>query len=63
MTIGSTVGSYIPYSWGEVSIVSFSGLVCGSIGAILGILYGYKKTHPKAVTMATQINDPDDDII
>ena len=63
MTIGSSVGSYLPYAWGEVSIISFSGLVCGSIGAILGILYGYKKTHPKDAVVTNQTTDSDDDII
>ena len=62
MAIGSTVGSYIPYAWGEISIISFSGLICSSIGAIIGILYGYKKTH-SIREQITADRDPDEDII
>jgi hypothetical protein len=45
MAVGGTLGSYIPYLWGEFSILSFSGLIFSSVGSVLGILYGYKKTH------------------
>jgi hypothetical protein len=62
MAIGGTVGGYIPYLWGEVSIISFSGLLFSSIGSIIGILYGYRKTHPKETGLVSLL-DPDDDII
>lgn len=62
MAIGGSIGSYIPFLWGEIASISFSGLIFSSIGSILGIVYGYRKTHPKenSVYGAT---DPDDDII
>jgi hypothetical protein len=38
---GGILGSYIPCLWGEDSF-SVMGIVLGSIGAISGILLGYK---------------------
>lgn len=41
--IGSTVGSYIPYLWGEINAISFSGLVTSALGGCAGIFLAYKK--------------------
>ena len=41
MFIGSTVGSFIPALWGA-GVLSFSSLIFGAMGGILGILVGYK---------------------
>jgi ABC-type Mn2+/Zn2+ transport system permease subunit len=41
--IGSTVGSYIPYLWGEINAISFSGLVTSAMGGMFGIFLAYKK--------------------
>jgi uncharacterized membrane protein len=38
---GGILGSYIPGLWGEDSF-SVMGIIFGSIGAIAGILVGYK---------------------
>lgn len=42
--IGSYAGSYIPQLWGA-GIFSFSGLIFGAFGAIIGIWIGFKLTH------------------
>lgn len=39
--VGSTVGSFIPLLWGA-SELSFSSLIFGAIGAIVGIYLGFK---------------------
>ncbi len=39
--VGSTVGSFIPLLWGA-SEFSFSSLLLGTIGAIVGIYVGFK---------------------
>lgn len=39
--LGGILGSYVPGIWGEDSF-SLMGIVFGSIGAILGILIGYR---------------------
>lgn len=39
--VGGILGSYIPYLWGEDSF-SLMGILLGAIGAIVGILLGYK---------------------
>ncbi len=41
MGIGSVVGGMIPALWGS-SAFSISSLVFSSIGAIVGIYFGYK---------------------
>jgi uncharacterized membrane protein YeaQ/YmgE (transglycosylase-associated protein family) len=38
---GSMAGSYIPLLWGA-SELSFSSLIFGAIGAIVGIYIGFK---------------------
>jgi hypothetical protein len=48
--IGSTVGSYIPYLWGEINFISFSGLTISAIGATVGIYLAYKKNKTNART-------------
>ncbi len=42
MGIGSTIGGYIPTLWGANSFLSFSGILCSSIGAIVGIYIGFR---------------------
>ncbi|MDE2071270.1 MAG: hypothetical protein KGI70_00865 [Patescibacteria group bacterium] len=39
--IGSAIGGYIPSLWGA-SVFSFSSLLLGAIGAVLGIWLGYR---------------------
>jgi len=41
MFLGSTIGSYIPILWGG-SLLSFSAILFGGIGGILGICIGYR---------------------
>jgi hypothetical protein len=41
MFIGSTLGSYLPVLWGG-SLFSFTSVIVGSVGGILGIWVGYK---------------------
>ncbi|HEY4517535.1 MAG TPA: hypothetical protein VJI74_01450 [Candidatus Paceibacterota bacterium] len=41
MFIGSTVGSFIPALWGA-GVLSFSSLIFGAAGGIVGIWLGYK---------------------
>ena len=42
--IGSAVGGWIPTLWGAESF-SFSSIIFGSIGAILGIFIGFKLSN------------------
>ncbi len=42
MSIGGTIGSYIPTLWGDTSFLSFSGLFFGAIGSIIGIYIGFR---------------------
>ena len=41
MTIGGTIGAYIPLLWGD-SAFSFSSVIFSGIGGIGGIWLGYK---------------------
>ena len=41
LTVGSTVGSFIPSLW-NAGIFSFSSILLGGVGGIIGILLGYK---------------------
>lgn len=41
MTIGSIIGGYIPTLWGA-GFFSYSSILFSGIGAIIGILIGYK---------------------
>jgi hypothetical protein len=41
LTIGSTVGSYVPILWGN-SFLSYSSLLLGGVGGIVGVLVGLK---------------------
>jgi uncharacterized membrane protein YeaQ/YmgE (transglycosylase-associated protein family) len=41
LIIGSSVGSYIPKLWGA-GLFSFSSILFGALGAILGIWIGFK---------------------
>lgn len=41
MAIGSGVGSYVPMLWGA-DMFSFSSVILGAVGAILGIYLGFK---------------------
>lgn len=42
--VGSSVGSYIPALWGD-GLFSFSSIIFGSIGAIIGIYIGFKLSN------------------
>ena len=42
--IGGSIGSYIPLIWGGSSF-SFSSILLGSIGAIVGIWLAFRLTH------------------
>ena len=42
MVLGSIAGSYVPALWGDAGIFSFSSLIFGSLGAILGIYICFK---------------------
>ena len=44
MIVGSTVGSIIPSLWGA-GMFSFSSLILGSIGALIGIYIGFKLSN------------------
>jgi hypothetical protein len=41
MFLGSTLGSYIPVLWGG-SVFSFTSILLGVIGGLVGIWLGYK---------------------
>jgi uncharacterized membrane protein YeaQ/YmgE (transglycosylase-associated protein family) len=41
LTIGSSIGSYIPSLWGA-GMFSFSSLLFSAIGSIIGIYLGFK---------------------
>ncbi len=41
MFIGSTAGSFIPELWGD-SALSIASVLCGGVGAILGVWLGYR---------------------
>lgn len=41
MTIGGTVGAYVPMLWGD-SALSMSSVVLSGVGGILGIWIGFK---------------------
>lgn len=42
MSIGGTIGSYVPTLWGDTSFLSFSGLFFGAVGSIVGIYIGFR---------------------
>jgi uncharacterized membrane protein YeaQ/YmgE (transglycosylase-associated protein family) len=44
MTVGSSVGSFIPSLWGA-GVLSFSSLIFGALGAMLGIYVAFKMTR------------------
>jgi len=44
LTVGSTVGAYIPDLWGS-SVLSFSSIILSGAGGIAGIWLGYKISH------------------
>ena len=41
LLFGSTVGSYVPLLWGG-GFFSFSSLILGLVGGIMGIFVGFK---------------------
>ena len=45
MVVGSTIGGLIPNLWGA-SIFSFSSMLFGTAGGILGIYVAFKMTRP-----------------
>ena len=42
--VGSVIGGYIPALWGA-GMFSFSSIIFGSLGAILGIFIGFKLSN------------------
>ena len=42
--VGSAIGGFIPSLWGA-SAFSFSSIIFGSIGAIIGIYIGFKLSN------------------
>jgi uncharacterized membrane protein YeaQ/YmgE (transglycosylase-associated protein family) len=42
--VGSTLGGSIPLLWGA-SFLSFSSIILSAVGAIVGIIIGFKLTH------------------
>lgn len=42
MSVGGTIGGYIPTLWGADSMFSFSGLIFSAIGSIVGIYIGFR---------------------
>jgi hypothetical protein len=41
MSLGSVVGAYVPQLWGA-DVLSFSALLCTTVGGFLGIWLGFK---------------------
>jgi hypothetical protein len=39
--LGSTIGSYVPAIWGA-GVFSFSSIIFGAVGGILGIWVGFR---------------------
>jgi hypothetical protein len=44
VTVGTTVGAYIPALWGG-SLLGFSSILLSTAGGIAGIWLGYKISH------------------
>lgn len=44
MFLGGALGGYVPLLWGADAF-SFSSIICGSLGAIVGIFIAFKLTH------------------
>lgn len=44
IVVGSTIGSYIPALWGA-GFLSFSSILLGGVGAVVGIWVVFKMTH------------------
>jgi uncharacterized membrane protein YeaQ/YmgE (transglycosylase-associated protein family) len=44
LTVGSAIGSYIPALWGA-GLFSFSSIILGSLGAIIGIYIGFRLSN------------------
>jgi hypothetical protein len=44
MTIGGTVGGYVPALWGD-SFFSMTSVLLGAIGSFIGIYIAFKLTH------------------
>lgn len=44
MTVGSSIGSFIPSLWGA-GVFSFSSIIFGALGAMLGIYVAFKMTR------------------
>ncbi len=47
--IGGTLGSYLPYLWGEINAISFSSLITSALGSAFGIYLAYKQN--KTITL------------
>jgi hypothetical protein len=44
MTVGGTIGGYLPSLWGDNSF-SFLALILGALGSMAGIYLAYKMTR------------------
>lgn len=42
MIIGSTMGGFVPYLWGNYNYFSMSGVLLTAVGGLLGIWAGLK---------------------
>lgn len=45
MSVGGTIGGYIPSLWGADSMFSFSGIFFTAVGSIVGIYIGFKMSE------------------
>lgn len=44
LTLGSVVGGYVPCLWGDDGL-SFTGVLTGAVGAIVGVWVAYRYTE------------------
>jgi hypothetical protein len=44
VSVGGVVGSFVPYLWGDTSLLSVSGVIFSAVGGFLGIWVGFKLT-------------------
>lgn len=40
MIIGSSIGGFLPYVWGDYSLFSFSSVILTAVGGLIGIWAG-----------------------
>ena len=41
-TVGGIAGAYVPFLWGDTNFFSPMGILLSTVGAIVGIVLGYK---------------------